>query len=95
MEALRITNSTTGAACLSALTTAIGFLVLWFSPMPVIRDFGLVTALTVIFSLMMALGLLPLLLVYEAQLKKMMTHTMNEENISVHAPITTMPSTTS
>ncbi|DAC24327.1 MAG TPA: hypothetical protein D7H85_06820 [Candidatus Poseidoniales archaeon] len=67
-ESLRITNSTTGAAlCLSALTTAIGFLVLWFSPMPVIRDFGLVTALTVIFSLMMALGLLPLLLVYEAQ----------------------------
>ena len=67
-ESLRITNSTTGAAlCLSALTTAIGFLVLWFSPMPVIRDFGLVTALTVIFSLTMALGLLPLLLVYEAQ----------------------------
>ncbi|RAH10745.1 MAG: hypothetical protein CMA23_003235 [Methanobacteriota archaeon] len=67
-ESLRITNSTTGAAlCLSALTTAIGFLVLWFSPMPVIRDFGLVTALTVFFSLMMALGLLPLLLVYEAQ----------------------------
>ena len=69
-EALRRTNSTTGAAlCLSAMTTAIGFLVLWFSPMPVVRDFGIVTALTVIFSLTMALGLLPLLLVYQAQSK--------------------------
>ena len=69
-EALRRTNSTTGAAlCLSAMTTAIGFLVLWFSPMPVVRDFGIVTAMTVIFSLTMALGLLPLLLVYQAQSK--------------------------
>ena len=69
-EALRRTNSTTGAAlCLSAMTTAIGFLVLWFSPMPVVRDFGIVTALTVIFSLTMALILLPLLLVYQAQSK--------------------------
>ncbi|MEC8722047.1 MAG: MMPL family transporter [Candidatus Thermoplasmatota archaeon] len=69
-EALRKTNSTTGAAlCLSAMTTAIGFLVLWFSPMPVVRDFGIVTALTVIFSLTMALILLPLLLVYQAQSK--------------------------
>ena len=69
-EALRRANSTTGAAlCLSAMTTAIGFLVLWFSPMPVVRDFGIVTALTVIFSLTMALILLPLLLVYQAQSK--------------------------
>ena len=51
------------------MTTAIGFLVLWFSPMPVVRDFGIVTALTVIFSLTMALILLPLLLVYQAQSK--------------------------
>jgi len=35
----------------------------------VVRDFGIVTAMTVIFSLTMALGLLPLLLVYQAQSK--------------------------
>jgi predicted RND superfamily exporter protein len=61
-EALRAALSTTGVALiLSALTTAFGFLVLLFSPMPVIKDFGLITAVTVFFSLVLALILLPVL----------------------------------
>ncbi|MCS5533126.1 MAG: MMPL family transporter [Candidatus Poseidoniaceae archaeon] len=61
-EALRAALSTTGVALiLSALTTALGFLVLLYSPMPVIQDFGLITAVTVLFSLMLALILLPVL----------------------------------
>ncbi len=61
-EALRAALSTTGVALiLSALTTAFGFLVLLYSPMPVIQDFGLITAVTVLFSLILALILLPVL----------------------------------
>lgn len=61
-QALHAALSTTGVALiLSALTTAFGFLVLLFSPMPVIQDFGLITAVTVFFSLILAIILLPVL----------------------------------
>ncbi len=62
-DALRASISTTGVALImSALTTALGFLVLMFSPMPIIQDFGLITAITVLFSLILALVLLPVLM---------------------------------
>jgi hypothetical protein len=62
-EALEETISTTGVALvLSAGTTALGFLVLLFSPMPVVQQFGLVTALTVTFSLILSIIVLPVLL---------------------------------
>ena len=62
-EALEETVSTTGVALvLSAGTTALGFLVLLFSPMPVVQQFGLVTALTVTFSLILSVIVLPVLL---------------------------------
>ena len=48
---------------LSAGTTVCGFLVLLMSPMPLVQDFGLVTALTVVFSLLLAVIFLPILLV--------------------------------
>ncbi len=61
--ALKTSLETTGVALmLSALTTAAGFIVLLLSPMPVIQDFGLITAVTVFFSLVLALVLLPVLL---------------------------------
>jgi len=63
-EALEETISTTGVALvLSAGTTALGFLVLIFSPMPVVQQFGLVTALTVTFSLLLSIIVLPVLLI--------------------------------
>lgn len=62
-EALEETISTTGVALvLSAGTTVLGFLVLLFSPMPVVQQFGLVTALTVTFSLILSIIVLPVLL---------------------------------
>jgi len=62
-EALEETISTTGVALiLSAGTTALGFLVLLLSPMPVVQQFGLVTALTVTFSLVLSIIVLPVLL---------------------------------
>ena len=35
--------------------------------MPVVQDFGIVTAMTVFFSLLLALGLLPILLVMDSR----------------------------
>ena len=62
-EALEETISTTGVALvLSAGTTSLGFLVLLFSPMPVVQQFGLVTALTVTYSLVLSIIVLPVLL---------------------------------
>ena len=62
-EALEETISTTGVALvLSAGTTGLGFLVLMFSPMPVVQQFGLVTALTVSYSLILSILVLPVLL---------------------------------
>lgn len=61
-ESLRAALDTTGMALmLSALTTMAGFAVLLFSPMPIIQDFGLITAITVMYSLILSLMLLPVL----------------------------------
>ena len=61
-SALREALNTTGIALmLSAVTTMAGFAVLLFSPMPIIQDFGLITAITVLFSLVLALMVLPVL----------------------------------
>ena len=60
--ALEEALDTTGVALmLSAATTMAGFAVLLFSPMPIIQDFGLITAITVLFSLVLALMVLPVL----------------------------------
>ncbi len=62
-EAIKEMHSTTGVALLlSAGTTICGFIILRLSPMPGIQDFGVVTSLTVLFSLILALGLMPILL---------------------------------
>ncbi len=72
-KAMETVISTTGVALmLSAGTTVCGFLVLLFSPMPVVQDFGLVTAITVVFSLILSIFFLPVLLAMNA--------TMSESN---------------
>ena len=55
---------------MSALTTSLGFMVLLFSPMPIIQDFGLITAITVVFSLVLSLVLLPVLMELSARSKE-------------------------
>lgn len=61
--------STGVALLLSAGTTICGFTILLFSQMPVVQDFGIVTAITVFFSLILALVLLPVFLVLDSQSK--------------------------
>jgi len=61
--------STGVALLLSAGTTVCGFTVLLFSQMPVVQDFGIVTAITVFFSLILALILLPVFLILDSQSK--------------------------
>ena len=65
-EAMRDMYSTTGTALLlSSGTTICGFMVLLLSPIPVIQDFGIVSSISVLFSLVMALLVLPGLLAAE------------------------------
>ena len=59
--------STGVALLLSAGTTICGFCILLLSQMPVIQDFGIVTAITVFFSLVLALILLPVFLILDSQ----------------------------
>lgn len=69
-EGMREMYASTGVALvLSAGTTICGFTVLLFSQMPVVQDFGIVTAITVFFSLLLALILLPVFLILDSQSK--------------------------
>ena len=63
-DAISSTMHTTGGALIgSALTTALGFSVLVFSPIPPMGQFGLLTAITVVYSLIAAVVVLPPMLV--------------------------------
>ena len=63
-EAINTTMSTTGGALIgSALTTALGFMVLLFSPIAPMGQFGLLTAITVVYALIAAIVVLPPMLV--------------------------------
>jgi predicted RND superfamily exporter protein len=67
-SAMQNMYETTGTALLmSAGTTICGFLVLLLSPIPVIQDFGVVSAISVSFSLILALFVLPGLLAAEVR----------------------------
>ena len=66
--AMRDMYANTGSALLmSAGTTICGFMVLLLSPVPVIRDFGVVSSISVAFSLILALLVLPGLLAAEVR----------------------------
>tara|TARA_B100001113_G_C21115036_1_gene624989 strand:- start:207 stop:2762 length:2556 start_codon:yes stop_codon:yes gene_type:complete len=67
-ESVKRMHSSTGLALLmSAGTTICGFAVLTLSPMPVVREFGLITSLTVFFSVILSLVVLPVLLVESSE----------------------------
>ena len=68
--ALREAARTTGFALFcTALTTAVGFAVIAFAPMPMFATFGLLTAIMITLSLLMALFALPSLLLLFAPSK--------------------------
>jgi predicted RND superfamily exporter protein len=61
--ALENTIHQTGAALLiSGLTTIAGFGVLLLSPMPLVRNFGIITAATIVYSVVIAILVLPSLI---------------------------------
>ena len=67
-DSMRNMYTTTGTALImSACTTICGFLVLKLSPIPVIQDFGIVSSISVAFSLILALFVLPGLLAAEVK----------------------------
>jgi len=61
--AIRTTARTTGLGLLgTSVTTALGFMVIAFAPMPMFATFGVLTAVMIVFAFFMALFVLPSLL---------------------------------
>lgn len=58
----RTIRSTGTALFISALTTVCGFIVLTISPIPPIQHFGIITAMTIIYSSILAMVVIPILL---------------------------------
>jgi len=64
LEALLATSNTTGVALLAtAISTAAGFAVIAFAPMPMFSRFGILMAVMIVFALVAALVVLPSLLI--------------------------------
>ena len=78
IDATTTTLATTGSALIgSALTTALAFAVLLFSPLVPFQQFGLVTGVTIIYALIASIAIVPpLLIVWAAyhQWRSDMTH---------------------
>lgn len=65
IEAVEVAAARTGRAFFaSSLTTVGGFAVLLFSPLPLLRDFGAIVAITIAIALISAMVVLPPLLVW-------------------------------
>jgi predicted RND superfamily exporter protein len=63
-------SHTGGALLIAALTTALGFGVLIFAPIPPQQQFGLILAVTIIYSFLTSIFILPLVLFHWAQRRK-------------------------
>jgi predicted RND superfamily exporter protein len=70
-ESVHTTIMSTGTALtISAVTTILGFGVLVFSPMPIAQQFGVITAVTIIYSFLAAVLVLPVILIAWAKRKE-------------------------
>jgi predicted RND superfamily exporter protein len=70
-QAIESTIKLTGSAILiSGLTTVCGFAVLFLSPMPLVRNFGIITAATIIYSVLIAIFVLPSLIWLSNRIKE-------------------------
>ena len=63
-------SKTGGALLIAALTTALGFAVLVFAPIPPEQQFGLITAITITYSFIVSVLVLPLVLARWARWSK-------------------------
>ena len=70
-QAIQTTIERTGSALLiSGLTTVCGFTVLFLSPMPLVRNFGIITAATIVYSVIIAIFVLPSLIWTASRIKE-------------------------
>ena len=70
-QAIQTTIKRTGSALLiSGLTTVCGFAVLFLSPMPLVRNFGIITAATIVYSVIIAIFVLPSLIRIASRIKE-------------------------
>ena len=70
-QAIQTTIKRTGSALLiSGLTTVCGFTVLLLSPMPLVRNFGIITAATIVYSVIIAIFVLPSLIWTASRIKE-------------------------
>lgn len=70
-QSVHTTIMSTGTALtISAVTTILGFGVLVFSPMPIAQQFGVITAITIIYSFLAAVLVLPVILIAWAKRKE-------------------------
>jgi predicted RND superfamily exporter protein len=78
--AMRETMHTTGGALIgSAVTTALGFAVLLAAPLTPMRHFGILTALTILYSLVAAFVVLPPTLTLWAVYHRWREHTFSDD----------------
>ena len=70
-QAIESTIKLTGSAILiSGLTTVCGFAVLFLSPMPLVRNFGIITAATIVYSIIIAIFVLPSMIWFSNRIKE-------------------------
>ena len=70
-ESIHNTIMNTGTALtISAVTTILGFGVLLFSPMPIAQQFGVIVAITIVFSFLTSVLVLPVILITWAKRKE-------------------------
>ncbi len=71
-QAIESTIKLTGSAILiSGLTTVCGFAVLFLSPMPLVRNFGIITAATIVYSVVIAIFVLPSMIWLSNRIKEL------------------------
>ncbi len=71
-QAIESTIKLTGSAILiSGLTTVCGFAVLFLSPMPLVRNFGIITAATIVYSVIIAIFVLPSMIWLSNRIKEL------------------------
>ena len=74
-QAIETTIVRTGSALLiSGLTTICGFAVLFMSPMPLVRNFGIITAATILYSMFIAIFVLPSLIWISNRIREWMSN---------------------
>jgi predicted RND superfamily exporter protein len=77
-------SHTGGALLIAALTTTLGFGILVFAPIPPQQQFGLIIAITIVFSFLTSVLILPLALSHWAQSRKKRRGYIITQNKSNH-----------